>query len=96
MNVTWNDAKNRVNARKHGITFEEAAELFWSDGDYLEVFDEEHSVDEDRFIAIGAIARGVVLVVWTEADETTIRLISARWATRAERELLRKYLEGRR
>ena len=58
--------------------------LFTSGVDYLEIFDEAHSEDEDRFIAIGPIRRGLVLVVWTERDETVVRIISARWATPRE------------
>lgn len=59
----WNDAKNLANRDKHGVSFEEARELFTSGENYLEVFDAAHSHVEDRFIAIGPIARGLVLVV---------------------------------
>ena len=52
---------------------------------YIEMFDFEHSVDEDRYIAIGKVG-DVLFVVFTERKET-IRLISARLATNAEREL---------
>jgi hypothetical protein len=91
--VTWVPAKNDTNIEKHGISFNEAAELFRSGVDYLEIFDEAHSVDEDRFLAIGPISRGLVLVVHTEQDEDTIRIISARWATKAERELFLAYMD---
>jgi hypothetical protein len=91
--VSWDDAKNGANQRKHGVSFEEASELFRSGRDYLEIFDEAHSVGEDRFIAIGPIRRGLVLVVWTERDEETIRIISARWATKREQALYRSHLE---
>jgi uncharacterized DUF497 family protein len=65
-----------------------------SEGGYLEIFDEAHSDVEDRFIAIGPIKRGFVLVVWVERDdEDTIRIVSARWATRREQSLYRAYLE---
>jgi uncharacterized DUF497 family protein len=57
------EAKNLENLRKHKVSFDEAGELFQSGDDYLEIFDEEHSVDEDRFIAIGPIRRSLVLVV---------------------------------
>lgn len=87
MEVTWDPAKDRANVEKHGISFSEAAELFRSGVEYLELFDEAHSVDEDRFLAIGPISRGLVLVVHTEQDDDTLRIISARWATKAEREL---------
>jgi len=90
--VVWDEAKNRANQRKHGVTFEEASRLFTSAADYLEIFDAAHSDEEDRFIAIGPVTRGIVLVVWTELDEEEIRIISARWATDRERELFLEYL----
>lgn len=95
MKVAWDDAKNRENQEKHKVRFEEASELFRSGEDYLEIFDEEHSVHEDRFIAIGPIQRGLILIVWTERDEDTIRIISARWAEEPERMLYRAYLDER-
>lgn len=91
--VSWDDAKSRANQRRHGISFEEASELFRSGHDYLEIFDDTHSLTEDRFIAIGPIRGGLVLVVWTERDEEAIRIISARWATKREHALYRSHLE---
>lgn len=93
MKVTWDEVKNRENRQKHKVSFEEASELFRSGEEYLEIFDEEHSVHEDRFIAIGPIRRGLILIVWTERDEETIRIISARWAEEPERALFRIYLD---
>jgi uncharacterized DUF497 family protein len=58
--------------------------------DYLEIYDEEHSQDEDRFIAVGSVRRGVILVVFTEWDADVVRIISARVATADER---RRFLE---
>ena len=43
MEVTWDPAKNLANQRKHGISFEEASQLFTSGANYLELFDEAHS-----------------------------------------------------
>jgi uncharacterized DUF497 family protein len=91
--VAWDEAKNVTNQRKHGVSFEEAKELFVSRIDYLEIFDDDHSDIEERFIAIGPISRGLVLVVWTERDEDTIRIISARWATKHEQNLYHNYLK---
>jgi uncharacterized protein len=85
--VAWDPAKNLSNQQKHGVSFEEASELFTSGTDYLELFDDDHSETEDRFLAIGPIARGLVLVVMTEQDENSIRIISARWASKNERAL---------
>lgn len=89
--MEWDAAKDVANLRKHGVTFAEASELFTSGVDYLEIFDEEHSVTEDRFIAIGPIQRGLVLVIWTERDDDVVRIISARWATVHEQAMYRDY-----
>jgi hypothetical protein len=92
--VVWNHGKNLTNKKRHDVSFEEASELFVSGVDYLEIFDEAHSDVEDRFISIGPIRRGLVLVVWTERDEDVIRIISARWATPSERSLYREHFGG--
>jgi len=92
--VAWDEAKNVANQRKHRISFEEASELFTSDRDYLEIFDEAHSEDEDRFIAIGPVRRGIILIVWTEREEDEIRIISARWAKPREKLLFLAHYAG--
>jgi len=89
--VVWDASKNRRNRVKHGVSFEEASELFTSGVDFLEIYDEAHSIDEDRFIAIGPIIRGVVMVVWTEREEDVVRIISARWATSREASRFHSY-----
>lgn len=84
---SWNPVESRANKKKHGVSFEEAQEVFTSGVEYLELFDEAHSIEEDRFLVIGPIRRGLVLVVWTERDENITRIISARWATQREADL---------
>lgn len=96
MRVEWDEAKNLTNRRDHGISFEEARDLFTGGAGYLEIFDEAHSESEDRFIAIGPIARGLVLVVGTERDDETLRIISARWAVAREQALYHSYMGKRR
>lgn len=91
--VAWDEGKKISTQRRHGVSFEEAAEFLSSGVDYLEIFDEAHSDTEDRFIAVGPIRRGLVVIVWTERDEEVVRIISARWATRRERALYVSYLE---
>jgi putative transcriptional regulator len=71
----WDDAKDLSNQEEHGLSFAEARRLFESGADYLEIFDAEHSDFEDRFIAIGPIDRGLVVVVYTEREEEIIRII---------------------
>ena len=84
MKFEWDEDKNTINKEKHKISFETAAYVF-DDPYYIEMFDFEHSVDEDRYIAIGKVG-DILFVVFTERKDT-IRLISARLATNAERSL---------
>jgi len=94
MRFSWDEQKNAANKKNHGVSFEEASELFLSEG-YLEIFDEAHSLDEDRFIAVGPIKRGLVLVVYTERALETVRIVSARWATKREAGMYQDYLGGK-
>lgn len=80
--VEWDDSKNRMNIKKHGISFDSAA-LVFSDLNRLEFYDEWHSVIEDRYITIGVVEE-VLFVVYIYRNER-IRLISARIATEGER-----------
>lgn len=94
MKFEWDADKNSQNQKKHGITFEEASKLFTGQQDFLELFDQDHSEDEDRFIAIGFISRGIVLVIFVERDFDTIRIISARKATKTEVKLFNDFRRG--
>ena len=90
MEIDWDVAKEKANRERHDISFDEARELFAGGADYLEIYDAEHSQDEDRFIAIGPIQRGLVVVVYTEREEDRVRIISASFATASETRLLRR------
>ena len=92
MKVEWDESKNRLNKKKHGVSFQDAVQAL-SDPDAIEYFDESHSTkDEDRFICIGATTRFVLLmVVFTDRKGTT-RIISARHADSQERKLYAKRL----
>ena len=90
----WDEAEDLINRQNHGLGFAEAPELFESGIECLEIFDVDHSESEDRFIAIGPIARGLIVVVYTEPEEETVRIISAREATRREQSQFRKYMDG--
>ena len=85
MTFTWDQDKAEANLKKHGVDFREAATVF--DDSLSTTFpDEDHSTGEQRFLIIGMSARGRILVVsHTEAAVDTIRIISARAATRHER-----------
>lgn len=79
----WNDAKAASNLTKHGVSFEEAQAVF-SDPRSVTVYDEGHSQAEDRFVTLGMSALGRLLVVAHTEHGETIRIISARKATRKE------------
>jgi uncharacterized DUF497 family protein len=87
----WDETKNESNRRKHGVSFVEASHLFQSGVEYLEIYDADHSEFEDRVIAIGPVARGVVVVVYTEPEQDVVRMLGARLATRRERNMYETY-----
>ena len=93
MRFEWDPDKAARNEREHGVSFDEAKELFNTDATVLEIYDAEHSGAEDRYKSIGPIQRGLVLVVWTERFDDSIRIISAWWATNPEQELYREFVE---
>ena len=82
----WDPAKAAANLRKHGIAFDEAQTVF-EDEEALILPDPDHSLDEDRFVLLGAsVSSNVLAVVHCErAGGGVIRLISARKADRDER-----------
>ena len=81
----WHDAKASTNAKKHGISFDEACSVF-SDANAKFMADPDHSEQEDRFILLGLSSTMRLLVVchcYRGVDQV-IRIISARKATKAE------------
>ena len=83
MRFEWNAQKAAANLRKHGVSFDEAASVFFNPlsvtGD-----DPDHSIDERRFVTFGMSSSGRLLVVAHTAHDETVRIITARPATRAE------------
>ena len=83
MKFEWDENKNILNIKKHGISFEEAAYVF-ADIDLISLFDEKHSDFEERWISIGKIINhGIIVVVHTDkikGEQEYIRIISARKA----------------
>ena len=87
LRIEWDEVKARANLRKHGISFEEAETAFLDDF-ALVLPDPDHSlIEEERVLLIGiSSALRLLVVVHCERDGgDTIRLISARRATRSER-----------
>jgi uncharacterized DUF497 family protein len=93
--IEWDPAKSAANLRKHGVSFEEAAELLASHTGFLGIYDEAHSEDEDRFIAIGWIDTRLIVVIYTEPEDQVARIISARKATKIERGRYEDFEEAR-
>lgn len=93
ISFSWDDRKNRANQKKHGVSFEEAQTVFF-DENAIEFFDPDHSEDEDRFLMLGLSYRLRILVVSYRLldDDSEIRIISARKATKKEQ----KVFAGRR
>ncbi len=88
----WDPNKDRLNLRKHGISFRQAASVF-RDPNQLSIFDEEHSEKEDRWITLGVDETGILRVVvhtfeQMEENRWQIRIISAR---RADNDEIKKY-----
>ena len=86
MKIEWDPKKAKSNLRKHGVSFEEAATAL---GDPMAATgtDPDHSISEERYVTFGLSQKGrLVVVSHTERGET-IRIISARKATKGEREL---------
>ena len=84
MRFEWDPAKAQRNLAQHGVSFNDAATAL---GDPLSITvdDPDHSLGEHRFVLVGQTYDGrLVVVVHTDRDET-VRLISARLATRQER-----------
>ena len=81
----WDKAKNRANIKKHGISFEQASAIF--DGFVLTQEDDRFDYGETRWLSIGRLADAVVLVVIHTDRQETIRIISARPASRRERRI---------
>lgn len=82
----WDDNKNVLNQKKHGISFDEAKTVFADELGRL-ILDPDHSVGEERFILMGVSAYSRLLVVChCERDEDTIRIISARKADKSEKQ----------
>jgi len=84
MEFEWDETKAESNERKHGVTFTEAMTVF---ADPLSVtgYDPRHGDDEDRFLTMGTSVAGQLLVESHTDRVDSIRIISARGATRRER-----------
>lgn len=88
MVITWDKNKNASNIKKHGISFDDAAEVF-DDPLHISVLDKRFDYFEERWITIGLSKKGTILVVGhlysLTSGEETLRVITALKATKKER-----------
>jgi len=93
MKFEWDERKNRINQEKHGVSFEEAKEVF-NDALQISKLDYRFNYFEERWITIGATKKGHILVVanlfFSDDGEEIIRIISARKANNKERKSYEK------
>lgn len=83
MNFEWDEDKNQENIRKHGFDFADAWEIF--EAPMQTALDTRGDYEEDRWSGIGLLGNRIVVVVFTERGEDTIRIISLRKALKYER-----------
>lgn len=81
----WDERKNLINQRKHGVSFEEGQTVF-ADDNALFMHDPDHSEEEDRFLLLGlsAVARLLVVCHCYREESDTVRIISVWKATKSE------------
>jgi uncharacterized DUF497 family protein len=79
----WDEEKRKTNIRRHGLDFRDARQVFKSP--MLVALDDREEYGEERWIGLGMLAGRVVVVIFTERGENTIRIISMMKATNYER-----------
>jgi len=86
MKIVWDEKKNQKNIKDHKVSFQEAETVFYDPCAKI-IHDPDHSAEEDRFIILGISKSMKLLVVCHcyKEDEETIRIFSARKATKNER-----------
>ena len=89
MQFEWDEEKNQINIRKHGIAFNDAVDIF--NHPLLCQVDDRASYGEERWIVLGCIHHLIGVVVYTERVGDILRIISARKATKRE---IRRYEES--
>ena len=93
MKFEWDPNKEAINIKKHGVSFEQAAYVF-ADQFSLSMFDNEHSNQEDRWLILGKSNNEMLLLIvhtFRNSDnEETVRIISARKATKNEEKTYKK------
>jgi len=90
MRFEWDEYKNKENIKRHGFSFEEAKDVF-DDPFHISILDKRFDYFEERWITIGAAKERKIIVIGhlyyiTEDGNEIIRIVTARKATKKERE----------
>jgi len=95
----WNEDKDRLNQKKHGFSFSEILEVF-DDPAFLEGYDHEHSVKEERYYGIGCLNNVLYIIAFYTVQKKSVRstierkrIISARRADNEEQEEYNAYFK---
>lgn len=92
MNFEWDERKNQSNLAKHGFDFADAFRIF--NQPMVVELDEQDDYGEERYIGIGLLDGRIVVVVYTEPDLETVRIISLRKSLSHERRCYEQYLKN--
>ena len=96
MKFEWDERKNQINIKKHNVSFEDAESVF-QDAFAVYLDDDEHSLNEERFIIIGVsetLDRELYVCYCLRGEDAeTVRIISARKATKREIKLYQESLK---
>lgn len=90
MHFEWDQSKNRSNQQRHGLDFTEANRLF--NPSLFVNIDDREDYGEERYVGLGLLDGRVVVVIFTQPDDDTIRVISLRKANSYERQQYGEYL----
>lgn len=93
MKFEWDEQKNEVNIRKHGIDFNDVPDIF--NGPMITNVDDRVDYGEDRFIGIGFLKNIIAIVAFVEMEGDIIRIISARKANKNESKIFEKEIKNR-
>lgn len=88
----WDPKKNAINIQKHGLDFNDVVDMFTTP--MLVKSEAYGDFDEERWIGLGMISVHIAVVVYTERYDNVIRIISARKATKREKENYAKHIKN--
>ncbi len=92
MQFEWDEKKNEINIRQHGIDFADVADIF--NYPMLVELDDRKNYGEERWTGIGLLQNRIAVVVYTERYQSTIRIISARKANSHEHRRYQEFISN--